>query len=118
MIKQFKTFTINLVAGANIATVILMLCAGFSDRLNPADYPLLSCLGMAFPVFLIVNLLFLFFWLTFKWRKAWIPIVGYALAYIPISIYMPVNIKQDLPEGTIKILSFNVGQYGGNNKYE
>ena len=118
MIKQLKTFTVNLVAGANIATVILMLCAGFSDRLNPADYPLLSCFGMAFPIFLVVNLLFLFFWLAFKWSKAWIPILGYALAYVPISIYMPVNMRQDLPEGTIKLLSYNVCQYGGNYKYE
>jgi endonuclease/exonuclease/phosphatase (EEP) superfamily protein YafD len=118
MIKQLKTFTTNLVAGANIVTVILMLLAGFSDRLNPADHPLLSCFGMAFPVFLVVNLLFLFFWLTFKWRKAWIPILGYALAYVPISIYMPVNMRQNLPEGTIKLLSYNVCQYGGNYKYE
>lgn len=118
MIKQLKTFTINMVAGANIATIALMLAAGFSDRLNPTEHPLLSCFGMAFPIFLIVNLLFLFFWLTFKWRKVWIPIVGYALAYIPISLYMPVNMRQDLPEGTIKILSYNVCQYNGNRKYD
>ena len=118
MIKQLKTFTVNMIAGANIATVILMLCSGFSDRLNPAEHPLLSCFGMAFPVFLVINLLFLFFWLTFKWRKAWIPIVGYVLAYFPISLYMPVNLRQELPEGTIKLLSYNVCQYGGNYKYE
>ena len=118
MIKQLKSFTINLVAGANIATIILMLCSGFSDRLNPAHHPLLSCFSLAFPVFLVVNLLFLFFWLTFKWRKVWIPIVGYVLAYIPISIYMPVNMKQDLPDGTIKIISYNVFQYGGNDKHK
>ena len=118
MIKQLKAFTINLVAGANIATVILMLGAGYSDRLNPADFPLLSCFGMVFPVFLVVNLLFLFFWLTFKWRKAWIPIVGYALAYAPLCLYMPINMKQDVPEGAIKLISYNVCQYGGNYKYE
>ena len=118
MIKQLKSFTINLVAGANIATVLLMLCAGFSDRLNPADYPLLSCFGLAFPIFLIVNLLFLFFWLTFKWRKVWIPIVGYLLVYFPISIYMPINMKQDMPDGTIKILSYNVCCYSGYYKYK
>ena len=118
MIKQLKAFTINMVAGANIATVILMLAAGFSDRLNPIEHPLLSCFGMAFPIFLVINLLFLFFWLTFKWKKVWIPILGYALAYVPLSIYMPVNMKQDLPEGAIKVLSYNVCQYGGNNKYE
>ena len=118
MIKQLKAFTINLVAGANIATVILMLCIGYSDRLNPLDYPLLSCLNLAFPLFLVVNLLFLFFWLTFKWRKAWIPVLGYLLAYQPISLYMPMNMHQEVSEGAIKIVSYNVCQYGGNFKYE
>ena len=118
MIKQLKTFTINLVAGANIATVILMLLAGYSDRISPAEYPMLSCLNLAFPVFLVVNLLFLFFWLTFKWRKVWIPVTGYLLAYMPISLYMPLNFHQEAEEGSLKIISYNVCQYGGNYKYE
>ena len=118
MIKQLKSFTINLVAGANVATVILMLGAGYSDRLNPVDYPLLSCFGITFPIFLIVNLLFLFFWLTFKWRKAWIPIMGYLMVYFPLSIYMPINLNQDVSEDALKIISYNVCTYGGNNKYE
>ena len=118
MIKQLKSFTINLVAGANIATVLLMVLAGYSDHLNPQEHPLLSCMGMTFPVFLVVNLLFLFFWLTFKWKKMWIPIVGYALVYVPLTIYMPIHKSQTVPEGTIKLLSYNVCQYGGNYKYE
>jgi len=118
MIRQLKAFTINLMAGANVATVILMLCTGYSDRLNPVDYPIPSCLGLLFPLFLVANLLFLFFWLTFKWRKIWIPVLGYLLAYPPISIYMPVNLRQDVPEDALKILSYNVCQYGGNYKYD
>ena len=118
MIKQLKTFTVNLVAGANVATVILMLCAGYSDRLNPVDYPLLSCFGITFPIFLIVNLLFLFFWLTFKWRKAWIPVVGYLLVYFPLTIYMPMNLKQEFSDDALKVISYNVCSYGGNYKYE
>ena len=118
MIKQLKAFTINLVAGANIATVILMLAAGYSDRLNPVDFPRLSCSGLTFPIFLVINLLFLFFWLTFKWRKVWIPIVGYLLAYFPISIYMPMNMHQDISDANLKVISYNVCSYGGNYKYE
>ncbi len=118
MIKQLKAFTVNLVAGANVATVILMLCAGYSDRLNPADYPLLSFLGITFPVFLFVNLLFLFFWLTFKWQKAWIPVVGYLLVYFPLTIYMPMNLKHDTSDDALKLISYNVCSYGGNWKYE
>ena len=118
MIKQLKQFTVNLVAGANIATVALMLLSGFSDRFNPVDYPLLSCLGMAFPIFILFNLAFLFFWLLFKWKKLWIPVLGYLLAYGPISTYMPLNPRQDVPDNCIKIISYNVCTYGGNYKYE
>ena len=118
MIKQLKSFTINIVAGANVATVLLMVLAGYSDHINPASHPMLSNLGMTFPVFLLANLLFIFFWLTFKWKKLWIPILGYALVYVPLTIYMPMHSSQEEPEGTIKLLSYNVCSYGGNYKYE
>ena len=118
MIKQLKTITINIFAGANVATVLLMVLSGYADRFHPSDFPILSCMGMVFPVFLIANLLFIFFWLTFKWRKIWIPILGYALVYFPLTLYMPIHASQDVPDGTIKLVSYNVCQYGGNYKYE
>ena len=118
MIKQLKTFTIKMIAGANVATVISMLLVGYSDRLNPADHPLLSTAGMVFPLFLLVNFAFLFFWLIFKWRMIWIPVVGLVCAYVPINIYMPLNVKQDIPEGALKLVSYNVCTYDGNYKYE
>ena len=119
MIKQLKTFTVNMVAGANVATILLMVLAGYADRINPVEHPMLSCMGMTFPIFLIANMLFVFFWLTFKWRRVWIPIVGYIIVYGPLTLYMPLNMAQDEPEeGTIKIISYNVCTYGGNYKYE
>ncbi len=118
MIKQLKAFTVRLIAGANVATVLVMLLVGYSDRLNPADHPLLSTLGMTLPVFLLINLAFLFFWLVFKWRMVWISVLGLVLAYVPISIYMPLNSSQDIPEGALKIISYNVCAYGGNFKYD
>ena len=118
MIKQLQQFTVNLIAGANVVTVGLMLATGFSDRLNPVDHPLLACAGMVFPAFALFNLGFLLFWLVFKWRKSWIPIVGFLLAYPPISVYMPLNPRQDVPEGCIKVITYNVCTYGGNYKYD
>ena len=118
MIKQLGKFVVQMLAGANIATVVVMCLVGYSDRVNPADHPLLSTVGMTFPFFLLANLLFLFFWLTFKWRMAWIPIAGFFLSYVPISIYMPIHPAQDVPDGAIKLLSYNVCAYGGNYKYD
>ena len=99
MIKKLKTFTLRMIAGANVATIIVMLLVGFSDRLNPVDHPMLSTVGMTFPIFLLINLAFLLFWIIFKWRMMWIPIAGFLLAYVPISIYMPLNRQQDVAEG-------------------
>lgn len=118
MIKQLKTFTVQLLTGANIATIVVLLLVGYSDRLNPTDHPMLSTVGMTFPFFLLANMGFLFFWLVFKWSRVWVPVAGFFLAYVPISIYMPVHPAQDVPEGAIKLISYNVCCYGGNYKYE
>lgn len=118
MIKQLKTFTVQLLTGANIATIVMLLLVGYSDRLNPTDHPMLSTVGMTFPFFLLANMGFLFFWLVFKWSRVWVPVAGFFLAYVPISIYMPIHPAQDVPEGAIKLISYNVCCYGGNYKYE
>lgn len=107
-----------MLTGANVATVIVMLLVGFSDRLNPTDHPLVSTVGMAFPVLLVINMGFLLFWLIFKWSRAWVPVAGFILSYVPISIYMPLHTTQEVPEGAIKLISYNVCSYGGNYKYE
>lgn len=108
-----------MIAGANMALVILMLLIGYSDRLNPAEHPVLSCVGMTFPVLLFFNLLFLFFWVTFKWRYVWIPVLGYVVCFGPISIYMPLHMAPaDPPDDAIKLVSYNVCVYGGNLKHD
>ena len=118
MIKQLKKFTVQVLTGANVATIIVMLLVGYSDRLNPTDHPVLSTVGMTFPFFLLANMAFLFFWLLFKWTRVWVPVVGFLLAYVPISIFMPLHTSQEVPEGAIKVVSYNVCSYGGNYKYE
>jgi len=118
VIKQLKKFVVQMLTGANIATIIVMLLVGYSDRLNPTDHPILSTVGMTFPFFLLANMAFLVFWLVFKWSRAWLPVVGFFLAYVPINIYIPLHTSQEVPDGTIKLISYNVCSYGGNYKYE
>ncbi len=107
-----------MIAGANVATVIVMLLIGYSDRLYPADHPMLSTVGLTFPIFLLLNMIFLVFWVLFKWKMIWIPVMGYLLAYVPINIYIPINVSKDVPDGAIKIISYNICAYGGNYKYD
>lgn len=121
MIKQLKSFTVKLISGANVATVIIMLLFGYSGYVNPQSFSYLSFTGLLFPIFLVINLTFLFLWLIFKWRMIWIPVLGYILAYQPISIFLPINMPAAMPSGVIKVLSYNVCGYHdrlGNSTYE
>lgn len=118
MIKQLKTLTLRMVAGANVATVGVMLLAGFSDRINPVEHPMATCLGLVFPVFLAINLGFLFFWLMFRRRMVVIPIAGYLLAYVPVSVYLPINMPEDMPDDVIMVMSYNVQNYSGAPRYD
>src|SRR5574344_415338 len=113
MIRKLKQFTVQMVAGANIATVILMFLVGYSDRLNPMDYPTLSNIGLSFPAFLLANLGFLVFWVIFKLRWAFIPFLGFVLCFIPVRKYSPLNVSRSVPKGSIKVLSYNVWLFAG-----
>lgn len=113
MLKLLKTFTTNMIAGANIATGIIMWLVGFSDYAYPASHPYIATAGLVFPVFLAINLAFLVFWLFFKWKMAIIPVAAYAAAIVPIRIYMPINAPSEPPQGAIKVLSYNVKNYAG-----
>ena len=37
--KTMKDFTLRIIAGANIATIVVMLLIGYSDRVNPTNHP-------------------------------------------------------------------------------
>ena len=46
MFKGFKEFTYKMIAGANVATIIIMLLVGFSDFFQPEKFAALANLGL------------------------------------------------------------------------
>ena len=113
MIRKLKTVTLQMMGGANVATVLIMLMVGHSDLLNPVSFPTLSNAGLAFPLFLLFNTAFLVFWLLFKPKGAWIPFLGFILCYGPVRRYTPVNVNRKPPKGSIKVISYNVWLFAG-----
>ena len=112
MLDGLKDFTVKMIAGANVATIVFMLLVGYSDLLNPAKFPAFTNAGLLFPIFLVINLGFLVFWLVFRSKYALIPILGFLVAFVPVRQYMPINMKGDAPEGSIKVLSYNTWNFG------
>lgn len=90
-------------------TGLLLLSAYSPWIINPTVHPVLSCIGLVLPVFLFINLCFLFFWLFTNPKWALIPVAGFILCIGQILTYMPVNFRtKKVPENTIKVLSYNV----------
>lgn len=111
--KGLKSFTLRVIGGANIATAAVMLLVGYSGHVSPLDYPIAASMGLFFPVFLVLNFCFLVFWLIFHWRGAVIPLLGYVAAYFPVRTYIPFNYPSEPPEGSIKVVSYNVFNFAG-----
>lgn len=116
MFRKVKNITLQFIAGANIATIILMLFIGYSDRVNPVEHPIIANAGLVFPVFLLLNFCFLVFWICFKWRGVIIPVAGFLLCYFPMRTYIPFNVSSDAPTGSIKVLSYNVWCFAGGER--
>ena len=111
MLKGLKKFFLKMMAGANIVTVIIMLLVGMAGRLSPAEHPMLTNAGLLYPVFLLINLAFMIFWLTFHWKGVLIPIVGYLLCYGSLRVYLPLNMPADAPDDAIKVMTYNVCRF-------
>lgn len=110
-----KRFAISLFLGANICTILLLwLCVGLTF-ISPDFMPRLSLLTLAFPIFLIVDIFFIFFWLLFHARLAWVPIIGallvggYILDYCPLNFSGKSDKNIEVSDSTLTIITFNVG---------
>ena len=76
-----------------------------------------SGLGLAFPLFLVINIAFIIFWVFINYRYALVPLIGFLVCFPQIRTYIPFNsTTKTIPEGSIKILSYNVMNFSNLEK--
>ncbi len=88
----------------------MLLFAAYSPYINPAEHPIRSCIGLTFPIFLIINGCFLLFWLAIqRYKSALLPLAGFLLCYPQTRTCFPLHFRTDeIPEEHCKVLSYNV----------
>lgn len=95
-------------AGNLVVAAGFLLC-GYSSYIQPVTHPIWACVGLGFPVFLLLNLFFLFFWLVFRRKFACFPLLVFIAGWGPVRTYMPFNRSQDPQGGTlVKLLTYNI----------
>ena len=116
--KYIKKFIVSVLTIVALMVALLLLVVGYSDHVSPADHPLMGCVGMAMPIAIALNLGMLLLLLMICWRRAWIPLSAFVLAYVPIRTYIPLRFSSEPPAGCLKLVSYNVCTYGGNYRYD
>ena len=83
-IRHIGRFVAYLILAVNIFFIGLLLLTAYSPYIKPAAHPVESCFGLAFPIFLVINICFLVFWLIIQNYK--FSLVTYGLIFLLIFI--------------------------------
>lgn len=110
--NRLKRIILTISVVVNLLLIAAMLICAYTAYLPPQKYTNLSYLGLMFPVFLIANICTILVWLIFKWKFSAIPLIGLLLCAGSIRTYIPLNFLSAPPEGSYKILSYNVMSFG------
>lgn len=74
----------------------------------PQACPSLSLLGLVFPLCAAATALFIPLWLLVRRRWTWVPVAGLLACAASLRTFCPLNIPRTAPEGSIKVLTFNL----------
>lgn len=115
--KHFGKFVSYLILAINAFFVGMLILTAYSMYFDPRIHPLASCLGLVFPVFLVINICFLIFWIIVNYRFALLPLIGFIVCFPQLQTYIPMNFTtKSIPEGSIKMLSYNVMSFSNLEK--
>ena len=98
----------GILLGINAIVALLLFLSAYSPSIDPHAHPVISSMGLFFPVFLLVNVFFLIFWAIVYRRFILFPLLVFILCWGSIRTYFPINgWGEDAPEEAIKIVSYN-----------
>ena len=103
---------INIFLIINLIVIISLFTAYLSVYISPDKNWIPSFFGLAYPFILIVNLLFIGFWLLFKPRYVLLSLVSIIIGWGFVSRYVQLNEKK-IEKGDVKVISYNVKYFIG-----
>ena len=117
--RQITKVALGIISAGNVLVGVGYLVCAYSPYFSPVSHPVKACLGLFFPIFIILNLCFLLFWLVCKRKYAAIPLLFFALGWGSLRDYCPFGFSREAEEGTvIKLLTYNVQGFHAEGKEE
>ncbi len=109
-----KRFSYGILLTLNLISAAALLFSYLAPIINPSKFLLPALFGLAYPYFLIINMIFLFYWIIRLNKVLAISLVVILLGWNHLNNLLPMSGKnRDLPEEIVperlfKLLSYNV----------
>lgn len=104
---------LNIVYALNILAALLLFTSYLAYYINPNLISIPSFLALAYPLLLVVNGLFLIFWLIVKIRRIWLTLIIILLGFGHMGHMYQISGKKDKTKHTsFKVMSYNVQLFG------
>jgi len=94
----------------NVFVVIFTSLSYLAPHINPAKFWFFSFFGLAFPYFILLNIVFIIYWLFHKKRYILLSLIILILGYKNINGFVVFNKNSDSKKSGLSILSYNVNQ--------
>lgn len=110
----------SLIALANIVFAILLSFSLFASTTLAIDYPIFAVAGLYYPVLLIINLVFIVFWVFIYKRYILISFIVIIFGFTNLNNtfnFSSASTAEIIDSNTFKVLSYNVRQFQANDKF-
>jgi endonuclease/exonuclease/phosphatase family metal-dependent hydrolase len=101
----------------NILSALLLLASYLSSYVDPKVTTFFAFLGLAYPLLILINLLFIIFWLFKSRRKLLLSLIVILIGYNPLMRHIQLlpGREAGTGPGVFKILSYNVQNMAHSN---
>nr|WP_278251834.1 endonuclease/exonuclease/phosphatase family protein [Sabulibacter ruber] len=105
-----RSFLFKLIVFLNIGAASLLLLSHLASYINPGSFWVASLVALAFPGLLLVNLLFILYWLLVKSRALFISVFAVLVGFDNLRTQIQLNLfENEIPAQAqkLRVLSFN-----------
>ncbi len=103
-----------IILGLNFLAVVALMMAYLSGYISPVKWWLPSFFGLAYPVIVVVNLIFIVFWLIISPKYLLISLLSLVSGWGLLSRYVQLQ-EKTTESGDVKIMSYNVHHFRGDD---
>lgn len=117
-----KNILISILWFFNVLAALAMLIAFAAPYVDPSIVAFPAFFGLAFPLILFVNVVFVIFWLFVKWKYLFLSLIIIILGYSNVKTYIRLSANKEEPGNVngIKVITYNVRNFNNlgykNNK--